>query len=103
MPHSFTPDQSTRLHAFREAALQVRNASVIDSGATISMSGRVDREGKVEQSVTILANEPFRSFAMSLRLVYMNDGPASFGSICNLLRSAGPPALHGAVDAVRSR
>lgn len=103
MPNSFNADQSARLHAFREAALQVRNASVIDSGATISMSGRVDKDGNLEQSVMILANEAFRSFSMSLRLIYMNDAPANFGSICNLLRSAGPAALHPEVDAVRAR
>lgn len=103
MPHSFSVDQLTRLRAFRDAASQVRTASVIDSGATISISGTVDRDGNLEQTVTVLASEPFRSFAMSLRLVYMQGEPANFGSICNLLRTSGPEELHPAVDTLRAR
>lgn len=72
------------LHAFRTAACQVRNASIIASGATVRMQAATTPEG-ARLRFQLLSEEPFRSFAISLRLVYMNGEPAHYYHICNIL------------------
>jgi hypothetical protein len=89
--------------AFRLAARQVREASIIDEGLGVSIGGAVDESGALHETYELLSKEPFRSLAMSLRLVYANDEPGNFGRVCNRLRLAGDTSTVLAVDALRER
>ena len=83
------PEDRRSLVAYRRAALQVRQASIIASGATIGFSGSVSPTGEVTTSFRLLSEEPFRSLAASIRLVYMQKEPANFQWICNILFKKG--------------
>ena len=90
------------LRDFRTAALQVRNASVIASGATIQMSGSVGPEG-IAIRYRLLAEEPFRSFAISVRLVYMEKEPGSFYRVCNIMHLDAPTETQNRIADCRAR
>lgn len=77
MTASFRPDDIDRLQAFRRAAAQVRKASIIDKGQTITIGAERDSSGALQPFQTVLESEPFRSLAMSIRLVYLQKEPAS--------------------------
>jgi len=74
---------------------------VIDQGKTVSIGASVDLDGTVRQTHELLENEPFRSFAMSVRLVYIQGEPANYGHICNILRARLDADLHAHVDLLR--
>lgn len=90
------------LHAFRAAALQVRNASVIASGATVGMHAETTPEG-AQMRFQLLSEEPFRSLAISLRLVYMQGEPAHYNYVCNLLYRDGAGEIQRRVADCRAR
>lgn len=53
--------------------------------------------------VGLLGSEPFRSLALAVRLVYMNNEPASFYRVCNILSREGDDEVRGAVADIRRR
>lgn len=97
----FTDDERKRLAALLTAADQIREASIVAKAPPLSLSGTVGSDGSLEQKVTVFESEAFRSLAMSMRLVYMNDEPANFGSICNILYKRGDAPLQAAVAETR--
>src|SRR5437868_2814595 len=101
MDLQFTPEERAHLRSYRRAAEQVRNASIIDEGQTVSIGASVDDAGRVRQTHELLENERFRSLAMSIRLVYMQGEPANHGHICNILRTRLPTANQAQVDVLR--
>ncbi len=58
---------------------------MIASGASIAFGAQTLPSGEIQTTFTLLAGEPFRSLAVSLRLVYMDGEPANYYHICNLL------------------
>ena len=99
----FTPDELAKLHAFRAAAAQVRAASIIDQGKTIAVSASQDPEGNVVIAHDLLDSEPFRSLAMSIRLVYLQGEPANYGHVCNILRRHLAQPMSAQVAELRKR
>jgi len=97
----FTDDERKRLAALLTAADQIREASIVAKAPPLSLGGTVGPDGSLEQQVTVFESEAFRSLAMSMRLVYMNDEPANFGSICNILYKRGDAPLQDAVAETR--
>ena len=81
------PNGQDRQHlaAFRAAAAQVRDASVVNQGKQITITGKIVAPGKVDITAELLEQEPFRSLALSVRLVYQNDEPSNFGHVCGIL------------------
>jgi hypothetical protein len=82
---TLTPEDRQRLDAFRRAASQVRNASIIAQRQDITIHSRPGDPGYVDVFVQLLHNEAFRSLALALRLVYQQGEPAHFYSVCNIL------------------
>jgi len=80
-----SPQDREHLTVFRAAAAQVREASVIDRGKQITVTGKVVAPGDVRITAELLESEPFRSLALSIRLVYQNDELSNFGRVCNIL------------------
>jgi len=80
-----SPQDREHLTVFRAAAAQVREASVIDRGKRITITGKIVAPGDVRITAELLESEPFRSLTLSIRLVYQNDEPSNFGRICNIL------------------
>jgi len=85
------PDRDC-LHAFRQAAAQVRGSTVIDHGREIKLRGELVA-GEYRITADLLETEPFRSLALSVRLVYQNDEPAQFGRICGIIEQCGDAAM----------
>jgi hypothetical protein len=90
-------------HAYRLAARQVREASIIDTGRGVSIGAALDERGTLVPTYDLLDREPFRSLAMSLRLIYANDEAGNFGRVANRLCATKDPTLIAAVDSVRTR
>ena len=82
-----------RLEAFRRAAAQIRESSVIAEGRSVVMTVRPRASGQGEIAWTLLDREAFRSLVLSLRLVYMVGEPAHFDSVCNILWRHVPEVL----------
>jgi hypothetical protein len=70
-------DQSEerRIAAFREVAREIRNNSVVTGGLTIKHWLRQDGE-HAAVDVELLPSEPFMALCVSVRKVYMRNGPA---------------------------
>ena len=100
MPKFSTTDRE-RLSALLDAMRQIEEASIVAEGKNLSMRGAITPTGDLEQEYTVFDTEPFRSLAMSVRLIYMNDEPANFASICNILHKAGDQDLQDAVADLR--
>ncbi len=92
-----------RLAAFREAARQIRHASVIAQGGRVGLARRRISETESELVFKLLDEEPFRSLALSLRLVYQQREPAHFYTVYSLVRQRAPTALHERLDAIRAQ
>jgi hypothetical protein len=73
------------LQLFRAAASQVRQASVVDQGKRITITGKIVAPGNVMITTELLESEPFRSLAISVRLVYQKNEPSNFGHICAIV------------------
>jgi hypothetical protein len=91
------------LLAYRAAARQVREASIIAEGHTIRISSTPGEPGFVDIFVHLLAEEPFRSLALAIRLAYAKGEPAYFYYICNVLRREADADIKARVDAVRGQ
>lgn len=92
-----------RLRSFRRAARQVRDASIIAQGRTIEIHTAPGDPGYVGIFVKLLEDEPFRSLAVAVRLVYMNNEPSSFLRICNTLHKHGGREYREPVADIRRR
>jgi hypothetical protein len=71
--------------AFRAAAKQIREASIISQGERIELRSAPGDPGFVDIFVCLLENERFRSLALAVRLCYLQREPAHFLRICSLL------------------
>ena len=91
------------LRAFRKAALQIRNASVIANGATISFQAIPSPGDGPSARFQLLEEESFRSLAMSVRLVYMQEEPANFNKVCNILYRHADASIQQLIADVRAR
>lgn len=92
-----------QLASFRLAAGQVREASIISQGQSIQIRAAPGEPGQVDIFVRLLEDEPFRSLALAIRLVYMKNEPAFFYYICNLVAREDANAIRGRVAEVRRR
>jgi hypothetical protein len=72
--------EQRRIEAFREVAREVRRNSVVIGGLTIKHWLR--QSGEVE--VELLPGEPFMALCVSVRKVYMKNGPAHFYNVNNI-------------------
>jgi hypothetical protein len=97
----FSPEDRAHLAAFRSAARQIREASVIAQGRTVHLHGRRSDSGHMVITASLLETEPFRSLALSVRLVYQPNEPAHFGHVCNILCRADDPATRARVADLR--
>ena len=95
-------EESRRLAAFRRAAAQVRDASIISQARTINIHARPGDPGYMDIYVELLDSEPFRSLALAVRLVYQQGEPAHFYSICNLLHLRTSGSLRESVARIRA-
>ena len=100
---TLTSDESARLESFRRAARQVREASIIAEGRRLEIRTVPDEAGYVEVFVRLLGDEPFRSLALAIRLVYQQSEPAHFDSICSLLYREGTEEVKTKVAALRAQ
>lgn len=91
----------SHLDAFRQAARQVRDASIIDEGQFATVRGRRSQQGEMEIETELLGEEAFRSLAMSIRLVYQSNEPANFGHVCSILHRAGDEEARAASAQLR--
>jgi len=96
-------EDRSRLQLFRTAAEQVRSSTLVDGDRRISISGLFRPTGDMTTSFSLLEEEPFRSLAISIRLVYQTGEPANFYSIANLLSKAGSQAIRDRVAEIRRR
>jgi len=79
----------------------VREASIIAEGRRIYIVGRYNDAGGIEARIALLANEPFRSLALAIRLVYQQKEPAQFFGICSVVDRDGGAGIKARVAAVR--
>src|SRR5579864_1378691 len=91
------------LRSFREAARQVRESSIINGGDAVVIRGERQDSGRFKTTALLLASEPFRSLALSVRLVYQTGEPAHFGRICNIFERSGDPSMRLAVRELRAK
>ena len=98
-----TPRRIDELHAFRSAARQIRDSSAIDQGRTVHIGFRMTLGEEAEQTAQLLENEPFRSLALAIRLIYQTGEPANFGHICNILYPAADAIVRTRVSELRKR
>jgi hypothetical protein len=82
---TLTNEDRQQLDAFRRAASQVREASIVAEGQDITINFRAGDPGYMDVFVQLLHNEAFRSLALALRLVYQQGEPAHFYAVCNIL------------------
>ena len=98
-----TSEEKEHLGLFRRAAAQVREASLIAEGRQILIQPRIHPNGSEHVELHLLEQEPFRSLALSIRLAYLNDEPAQFFHICNILYRDGSPEMKERVSDIRAR
>jgi hypothetical protein len=96
-------ENEQRLALFRTVAHQVRSSTLVDGDRRISIAGQFRPSGDMTTSVSLLEEEPFRSLALSVRLVYQNGEPANFYSIANLLGKTGDQEVRQRVADSRRR
>ena len=92
-----------RLESFRRVAKQVREASIIAQGQRIELHTAPGAAGYVDVFVGLLRDEPLRSLALAIRLVYQQNEPAHFYSVSNLLYREGTEEVQAKVDAIRAQ
>jgi len=100
---TLTEAERTRLTAFRKAAREVREASIIAQGHVVAIEGRPNERGEIEAVITLLGHEPFRSLALAIRLAYQKREPAHFLSACKILSREGSPATQARVATIRDQ
>lgn len=98
---ALTDAERDRLKAFRKAAREVREASIIAGGQAIRIEGLPTNQGEIEAVISLLGHEPFRSLALAIRLIYQQTEPAHFLSICNILAREGTPDVQARVAKLR--
>jgi hypothetical protein len=84
----------------------VREASVVADGKSIHIRGDIQPAGsepRIKVSADLLASEPFRSLAVSVRLVYQGGEPANFGHICNIIERQAADELRARERDLRAR
>jgi hypothetical protein len=91
-----------RLILFREAARQMREASVIENGQDVRLTVTPGQDGCFDVWAALVAREPFQFLARALRLVWMEGEPAFLPGICGVLHR-GFPTLRLSVEEVRKR
>jgi hypothetical protein len=97
------PTDIPQLEAFRRAARQVREASIIVEKRDVRVKVLHDRPGWVSVYLGLLSAEPFRSLAMAIRLVYQETEDAHFFKICNIVYRLGDEAAQAQVATLRLR
>lgn len=97
-----TDQEVRRLSAFRRAARQVREASIIANAQSIEVRGVPGEAGSVDVYVQLLGGEAFRSLALSIRLAYQQGEPSQFLSVCGVL-SKHWPEVRDRVGLLRSQ
>jgi hypothetical protein len=95
------PTEVARLQSFREAARQIRAATIIDRGLATSVHVWEDNSGQLHVSCDLLEREAFVSLAASLRLVYMDKESGHFLSVCKVLRRHAPHEVRKQILAIR--
>lgn len=90
-----------QLAGFRRAAAQVRDASIIAQNRRIELHTTPGEPGYADIYVQLLGNEPFRSLALAVRLVYQQQEPSNFLSVCNVLVRYGSQEMRDRVASVR--
>ena len=88
-----TDRERSKLDAFRRAAKEVRDASIIARGESVEIRFQRGDAGSVDVYVKLLGNEAFRSLALAIRLVYQQGEPANFGAVANILARRASPSL----------
>lgn len=99
---SFPPDEREHLHAFLTATEQILESSVVAGGGSLAMRFDTAQDGTHRHELDVFDDERFRSLAISVRLIYMNDEPSNFAHICNILRQRCEAVYHQHVDAMRA-
>lgn len=94
-------EEIAALESFRAAARQVSQASIIASGKTLSIEGKYRPSGELEVEWRLLEDEPFRSLAIAIRLVYQQGEPSNFNRIANILWKVGTEAQKLEVSRIR--
>jgi len=90
--------EQRRIDAFREVAREVSSNSVVISGLTIKSWLR--QSGEVE--IELLPAEPFMALCVSVRKVYMKNGPAHFYNVNNIVGRYDKGAYQKRAAAVRA-
>jgi len=96
-----TITEREQLRSLRKAAQQVREASIIDAGQSITIKAVPGKQGYIDIYVQLLQSEPFRSLVLAVRLVYMKGEPAYFYSVCNVLHRGSEPTVQERVAEIR--
>jgi hypothetical protein len=97
---SLNDRESQRLNSFRRAARQIREASIISRGHDIELR-LVPGDAGFDVYIRLLEDEPFRSLALAIRLVYLKEEPAYFLHICNLVARGDDSGLRQRVADIR--
>lgn len=100
-PETLTADSLTCLRAFQRAAAQIREASLLNSDQTLGFAATAQTGSEPQVAFQLFAQEPFRSLAMSVRLIYMQKEPAQFHRICNILYQHGNDSVRAQVAEAR--
>ena len=92
-----------RLTAFREVAREVRESSIVATGLTIKQYLRLPTgDAPVCIETELLPSENLRSLCVSVRNVYMEEGPAHFYAILKIAGRYGAQSHRERIDAVRA-
>ena len=94
-------DDLARLQSFREAARQVRVATIIDKGLGANVNVWEDASGQLHISSDLLDREAFVALSASLRLVYMEKEAAHLYGVCNVLWRHASEDVHEHIAAIR--
>jgi hypothetical protein len=100
---TLTDAERDRLSSFRNAAREVREASIIARGQVITIEARPNERGEIDAVIDLLGHEPFRSLALAIRLVYQSSEPAHYLAVCNILSREGTPDIQARVAALRDQ
>jgi hypothetical protein len=88
-----SPAERKTLEAFRRAAAQIREASIVADDIRVEIKVIPDQFGGADVYLQLLQTEPFRSLAMAVRLVYQTREPANLQRVCNALGRRGDVAI----------
>lgn len=89
MTPTLTDNERRQLSSLHQASLEIRSASIIARREKIEIKLEADEGGGADVYVRLLGNEPFRSLALAVRLVYQEGESANFLSVCNILYKKG--------------